>query len=77
MELSEIQTKFDYLARHGITVSLVYGPCGKGGEILYSVDVLTRDCRSFDRPYAARSFTQAVDIVLIECRERGWLPSLT
>lgn len=67
--------KWQQLGAAGLTVSIAYGYCGENG-LLFSVNVLSRDfIKEFERPFAARSFEQAVEIADIECRERGWLQS--
>lgn len=66
-----IQTMLDHLINQGITVSLVYGPCGDKG-ILWSVDVLTQDQHSFEMPFAANTHEKAIVIAFLECCERGW-----
>ena len=68
------QQTLDYLANHNIITSVCYGPCGDKG-IMFSVDVLTEDAESFNRPFAARSFGHAIDIAYSECVGRGWVPA--
>lgn len=67
-----IQQKLNLLANNGISTSIVYGPCGAKGA-LFSVDVLTAEYKSFERPFAATTLQQAVDIALLECKKRGWI----
>ena len=59
------------LGADGFCVSVVYGPCGDRGP-QFSVDVLTPDGQSFDRPFQALSFDHAVEIAEIEIGKRGW-----
>jgi len=73
--LAQCQVALDYLAEHGITTSICYGPCGNQG-ILFSVDVLTRDALSFDKPFGAISLEQAIFIAYTECVRRGWCPAV-
>src|ERR1044072_1944077 len=72
-DLAQVQAVADELAHHGIVVSFVFGPCGQSQELLWSVDVLTRDRQTFDRPFAARTLMQAAEIARFECFQRGWL----
>jgi hypothetical protein len=55
------------LGKRGFTVSICYGPCGPSRELLWSVDVLEL---WLDKPFAARSFAQAVWIAETEIAER-------
>ena len=59
------------LGARGFTVSVCCGPCG-GAAFRWSVDVLTTDWRTFDRPFAANSFDQCIDIAEQEILKRGW-----
>ena len=54
----------------GITVSLVYGNCGDMG-LLWSVDVLLQWGESFDKPFVAETFTDAVRVLVVELGKRG------
>lgn len=72
MTTDELTAKLKSLAERGITTSVVYGPCGTLGD-LFSVNVLTKDGESFEKPMAANFLEQCVDIAEIECTIRGWL----
>ena len=72
-DLSKVQALADELAAHGIVVTFCFGLCGKCQDPIWSVDVLTQDGRSFDRPYGAHTLTQAAEIARQECEQRGWL----
>ena len=65
MTSDEIHTRLDALADLGLQVSVVYGESGDHGRF-YSVDVLTKDLRSFPQPFAAETLEQAIWIVEIE-----------
>ncbi len=66
-----VQAIVEALAASGITTSFVFGTA-RGLGAIWSVDVLTADGRSFDRPYGARSLRQAAEIARHECDVRGW-----
>lgn len=65
MTLTEIHTRLDALADLGLQVSICYGESGDRGRF-YSVNVLTRDLRTFPEPFAAKSLEQAIWIAEIE-----------
>jgi len=70
--------RWERLGRRGLIVSVVFGPSGASAECRWTVDVMTRDFQSFDRPFAARSLEHAIEIAEIEAIERGWwLPEST
>ena len=69
--MSDAIARLEALGKAGFTVSIVYGPCGNSGP-MYSVNVLTPDFRSFDKPFGARDFAHCVEIAETEIRERGW-----
>ena len=69
--MNEAIERLESLGNAGFTVSIVYGPCGNTGPA-YSVNVLTPDFRSFEKPYAARNFAHCVEIAEKEIAERGW-----
>ena len=67
------ERRWEALGRAGITVSVCYGALGVKG-CWYSVDALHAESgASFDRPYMAASFAQAIAIVEKESLARGWL----
>lgn len=57
----------------GLTISIVYGPCGPQGPCRWSVQVMTRAGEEFERPFAADSFSHCVSIAEREAITRGWL----
>ncbi len=65
MTSSEIHTRLEALADLGLQVSICYGASGDRGRF-YSVNVLTRDLRSFPQPFGAKSLEQAIWIAEIE-----------
>lgn len=69
----DLLTRFETLGKQGFVVSIAYGECGNSG-LLYSINVLTPSGDSFDKPYGANSFEQAIDIAEAEIKERGWMP---
>ncbi len=70
--MNSLLSRFEAIGKKGITVSIVCGYCG-GKQLMYSIDVLTLDGRSFDKPFSATTFEQALDIAEIEIKERGWV----
>jgi hypothetical protein len=71
-ELSDHIRRWRALGEAGLIVSVVLGPMGGSGRLLFSVDVLTVTFESFPRPYAAETFEQAIEIAEKESRKRGW-----
>lgn len=69
----EFVRRLESLAEKGLTVSICYGPCGESEGLLYSVDVLTKEKESFDKPFAANSLKQCLDIAETECKKKGWI----
>ncbi len=69
--MNSLLSRFEAIGKKGITVSVVCGYCG-GKQLMYSVNVLTLDGLSFDKPFSATTFEQALDIAEIEIKERGW-----
>jgi hypothetical protein len=59
------------IGRAGLTISVCCGPCGDV-PFRWTVQVLSRDGREFDRPFAADSFTHAIMIATAEITKRGW-----
>ena len=60
------------LGRAGFVVSVACGPCGVEA-FAWTVQVLALDGEStFQRPYKAHSFTQAIEIAQREISRRGW-----
>jgi len=70
--VSSSQVKLDYLALHGITTLVTYGPDGSKG-IVFSVDVITPWAQSFETPLVANSYQHAVSIALLECVRRNFV----
>jgi len=69
---SEQQKQLDRLVAAGLVVSFAYGQCGKRG-VSWSVDVLNLNtAEGFDSPYAADTFSQAIEIAVVESAVRGW-----
>ena len=69
----EFVRRLEEFGKKGITVSICYGPSGESKELLYSVDVITQNGETFERPFAAKSLKQCLDIVDEECKRREWL----
>ena len=63
--------RMEALGRAGMTVSIVYGPCGDRG-LQWSVNVLSPDGREFARPFLANDALHALDIAELEIHQRGW-----
>lgn len=62
------------LGQSGIRVSVCYGPGPNG--CYWSVQCQNNDTGAeFDKPYAAKSFRQAVAIAVNESKKRGWIPA--
>ena len=59
------------IGRHGFTVSIACGPCG-AHPFRWTVTILAPHGEMFDRPYAAHSFSHAIDIALHEIERREW-----
>ena len=67
-----LEADFHRLGDLGLVVSVCYGPMGGSREHLYSVDILNPETgESFEKPYAARSFAQALAIAEVEGRAQG------
>jgi len=63
--------RWKVLGSAGITVSIVYGDM-KGRGLSFSV-LAAWGHEMFDKPYAADSFDQAIEIAEKEARKRGWI----
>ena len=63
--------RMEALGRLGFTVSVCCGPSG-ATPFRWSVHVLSPAGLEFDRPFAARSFVQAIAIAEEEIARRGW-----
>lgn len=63
--------RMETIGRVGFTISICCGPCGST-SFGWSVQVMTRDGREFDQPFAARDFAHAVEIAELEIAKRGW-----
>lgn len=62
------------LANNGLVISVAYGPMRGQTDHLWSVDVFNPvKAETFDKPYAAPTFDQAVAIGLKEAEARGWI----
>jgi len=70
--LNDLLVRLEALGKMGLTVSIVYGPCGNMGT-MYSVDVLSLDGQFFDKPFVCETFEKAVWIAEKETKERGWI----
>lgn len=70
-QLKEIVDVLNKLADRGITTSICYGKLD-GYAIMYSVDVLTKEGLSFEKPIAAYSLKHSVDIAMKECIKLGF-----
>jgi len=65
-------TKMEALGRSGLIVSVCCGSCG-AEPFRWTVQVLSpKHMEEFDKPFAANSFDQAIEIAEIECAARGW-----
>lgn len=69
----EFIRRLEDLGKKGLTISICYGPSGESKELLYSVDVLTLEYKSFDKPLTADSLKQCLNIAETECKKRGWI----
>ena len=67
-----LRALLDQMAEAGICCSLVYGPT-RQSDVLWSVNVLTKDQEEFEHPIAALNLCHAVAIARQQCLERGWL----
>jgi len=68
---TDVVRRWQRLTERGLVVSIC---CGQiAGGPLFSVEVMTLKGESFDRPYAASTLDQAVEIAEIEATKRGWL----
>ena len=66
------QWKLDRLDQAGLILSCVYGKSG-GNKACWSVQVWSATKEIFDKPFAADSLVQCIDIAIKECEERGLL----
>lgn len=59
------------IGRAGLTISVCCGPSG-AQPFRWSVQVMARNGREFDQPFAAETFAHAVAIAVTEIATRGW-----
>lgn len=71
-ELNNIVKRIERFGKNNITISICYGPCGNNG-LLWSVNLLNSDFEEFNKPYAANSLKQCLDIAELEAKERNWI----
>ena len=70
--MDEAIEKMEKLGKEGFIISIAYGHCGNLG-ILYTVDVMSLSGEMFEKPIAANTFPQCIEIAEIEINKRGWL----
>ena len=69
-----IQKELDALVDLGITCSFVYGHRPKIG-VCWSVNIIDKDGRTFDKQFAAKSLEECIEIIKAEYRNQNYVYS--
>lgn len=71
-----VAARMEALGKQGCVVSVAYGPAGDG-SLAWSVNVMSRNYDTFNKPFAATSIEQCLDIAEEKIKEMGWgMPKL-
>lgn len=73
---NSVAGRMEALGKQGCVVSVAYGPAGDG-SLSWSVNVMNRNHETFNKPFAAASIEQCLDIAEAKVSEMGWgMPKL-
>ena len=67
--------RIEAIGRSGFIVSVGCGTSGVHHDFKWTVHVLSRHGEEFERPFAAHSFSHAIEIADTEIHARRWMTS--
>jgi hypothetical protein len=70
-QITAAVARMEAIGKRGLTISIC---CGPSDSQIYrwSVDLLSPNGQMFDRPFAAKSFVQCIEIAEAEIAKRRW-----